>query len=116
MKTSKWPIISLCSGSLNPEFGALLSHSKWLILLKNHRVAALFAVGTQHPLQSPVLHVLANLREVYSGMSEGFKSSPSVPAGLGKDLISTQRPFLLPGSGTAGTSKNESPFILRALI
>lgn len=116
MKTNKWPVISLCCGSLNPDFGALLSHSKWPILVRNHGVAALSAVGTQHPLQSLVLHALANLREVYSGMSEDFISFPSVPAWLGKDLISTQRPFLPPGSGTAGTSRDESPVIFTALI
>lgn len=74
--SSKWPAISLCNGSLNPEFRALLSHSELLVLVRNHGVAPLSVVGLQHPPQSSLLHGLENLREVYSGVPEDFRMVP----------------------------------------
>lgn len=105
--SSQWPVISLCCGSVHPEFRALLTSSEWPALVRNHRVAAPSVVGT-HPPPSSVLMFFENLREIHSGLP-----SPSVPARLGKDLISVKRHFLQRGSGAVGASRNESPFIFR---
>lgn len=86
--SSKWPMTSLCCGSLHPEFRALLICLEWLALVRNHRAAAPSVAGTQYPPPSSVLMLFENLREMYSGLP-----SPSVPAWLGKDLISVKRQF-----------------------
>ena len=108
----KGPVISLCHGSLNPEFRALLSYSKWLVMVRKHGTAAPSVVGTQHPPQSSVLHVLKNLREMYSGVSVDFIIFPISACLPGEKIYSLLRDsFFPPECGRVGTSIKEALYL-----
>lgn len=78
-RQSQWPVISLCHGSMNPEFRVLLTCSQSETV---EHLPYLLGVGTHPtpPIPMPsngVLPLLENLREMYSHICEDIVISIS---------------------------------------